>query len=51
MVSVPDFRGVFQGAGGREHPRQLRGHLRAAGRSYGLRIPADNGQQDTARVS
>ncbi|KAM9610857.1 AP-1 complex subunit mu-2 isoform 3-T3 [Morphnus guianensis] len=42
---------VLQGAGGGEHPRQLRHHLRAPGRADGLWLPADHGQQDPAGVS
>uniref|UniRef100_A0A8B9SEN8 Adaptor related protein complex 1 subunit mu 2 n=1 Tax=Apteryx owenii TaxID=8824 RepID=A0A8B9SEN8_APTOW len=41
---------VLQGAGGGEHPGQLRHRLRAAGRADGLRLPADHGQQDPAGV-
>lgn len=41
---------VLQGDRGGEHTRQLRRHIRAAGRAARLRVPADHRQQDTAGV-
>lgn len=41
---------VLQGDRGGEHTRQLRRHIRAAGRAAGLRLSADHRQQDPAGV-
>jgi len=46
-LPAQDRRGlhrVLQGAGGGEHPRQFRDHLRAAGRDDGFRVSADDGE-------
>ncbi|RUP43483.1 Mu homology domain-containing protein [Jimgerdemannia flammicorona] len=45
------FHRILQRARGRINPRQLRHHLRAAGRDDGLRLPADDRDQDSTGVN
>ena len=45
-INTHNTPGLLRGAGGGEHPGQLRHHLRADGRDHGLRLPADHRGQD-----